>query len=134
MSLRSYKTLHLSALGAAIPHLATLSVSIPAILPYPEDSVHIEVKTGTVDLVDEIIPEEEDEDITTNTREKSSMSVVIRIGDDTDTKQERKSLTVVKRGKRRKGKPKSTTASTNAVDSAPAQVVVQEHEQDDMND
>ena len=119
----SYKTLHLSALGAAIPLLATLVVSLPAIFPYPEDEIDIAVSTGTVGLVDEVIPEDEDQDITTNTREKSSMNVTVRIGNDPETRPERKSVTTIKRGKRWKTKAKLNQSSTTA------QVVVQEQEQ-----
>jgi hypothetical protein len=108
-------------------------VSVPAILPYPEDVIKIEVKTGTVELVDEIIPEDEDEDISTNTREKSSMSVVIHVGDDVNTKQARKSVTAVKRGMRWKGKAKSMPASVKSVETGTAKVVVQEQEQDEVD-
>ena len=130
--MKSYKTLHLSALGAAIPLLATLSVSLSAIFPFPEDEIHIEVKTGTVDLVDEIIPENEAEEISRNTREKSSMSVVVRIGDDGGSREVRKSATSIKRGKRRKGQTRAAATGTTG-GSAPAQIVLQEQEQDDMD-
>ncbi|OBZ75106.1 hypothetical protein A0H81_04850 [Grifola frondosa] len=64
-----YKTLHLSAMGAAIPHLMQLALSLPPILPFPQDEIHTEVLTGTVEVQDEVIPEDEDEDITYRTRE-----------------------------------------------------------------
>jgi len=76
-----YKTLHLSAMGAAIPHLLLLSTSLPEILPYGPDEIHTEVLTGTVEVQDELIPDDEDEDITYRTRGKSSLSVVIKIGE-----------------------------------------------------
>ncbi|EIM90257.1 uncharacterized protein STEHIDRAFT_27362, partial [Stereum hirsutum FP-91666 SS1] len=76
-----YKSLHLSALGAAIPHLMTLAVSLSAVLPYAADEIHIETLTGTVEVQDELIPDDEDEDISYRTRGKSSVSVVITIGD-----------------------------------------------------
>ncbi|THH09368.1 hypothetical protein EW145_g2071 [Phellinidium pouzarii] len=76
-----YKTLHLHALGAAIPHLSRLAISLPPILPFPPDEIHTEVLTGTAELQDEIIPDDEDEDITLRTRGKSTMSIVIKIGD-----------------------------------------------------
>ncbi|TFK34850.1 hypothetical protein BDQ12DRAFT_726513 [Crucibulum laeve] len=76
-----YKTLHLSAMGAAIPLLLQLSCSLPPILPYAVDEVHIDVTTGTVEAQDEVIPEDEDQDITYQTRSKSTLLVVIRIGD-----------------------------------------------------
>ncbi|KAI9446779.1 hypothetical protein H4582DRAFT_2108355 [Lactarius indigo] len=58
-----YKSLHLSALGAAIPHLFL---------------------TGTVDVQDELVPDDEDEDISYRTRAKSSLSVTVIIGDGVD--------------------------------------------------
>lgn len=79
-----HKTLHLSAMGAAIPHLMQLSVSLPEILPHPRDEIHTEILTGTVDVQDEVIPEDEDEDISYRTRGKSTVSVIIKIGDGVD--------------------------------------------------
>ncbi|EPQ58649.1 hypothetical protein GLOTRDRAFT_127139 [Gloeophyllum trabeum ATCC 11539] len=76
-----YKSLHLSAMGAAIPHLLLLSTSLPSILPFSPDEIHTEVRTGTVEVQDELIPEDEDEDISYRTRGKSSLSIVIKIGE-----------------------------------------------------
>lgn len=80
----SYKTLHLNAMGAAIPHLLQLSVSLPSILPHPPEDIHTEVLTGSVEVQDEVIPDDEDEDISYRTRGKSTLSVVIKIGDGVD--------------------------------------------------
>ncbi|EIW60887.1 uncharacterized protein TRAVEDRAFT_119300 [Trametes versicolor FP-101664 SS1] len=79
-----YKTLHLSAMGAAIPHLMQLALSLPPILPFPQDEIHTEILTGTVEVQDELVPEDEDEDISYRTRGKSSVSIVIKIGDGVD--------------------------------------------------
>ncbi|KAI0303514.1 hypothetical protein B0F90DRAFT_1711602 [Multifurca ochricompacta] len=79
-----YKSLHLSALGAAIPHLCTLAASLPDILPFPAEEIRTEVLTGTVDVQDELLPDDEDEDISYRTRSKSSLSIVIIIGDGVD--------------------------------------------------
>ncbi|EMD34380.1 hypothetical protein CERSUDRAFT_97640 [Gelatoporia subvermispora B] len=79
-----YKTLHLSALGAAIPHLVRLAVSIPATLPFGADELRTEYFTGTVHVQDELVPEDEDEDIEYRSRGKSSLLVVITIGDGVD--------------------------------------------------
>ena len=79
-----HKTLHLHAMGAAIPHLLQLSLSLPQILPYAADEIRTEVLTGTVDVQDEVIPEDEDEDISLRTRGKSTLSIVITIGDGKD--------------------------------------------------
>ena len=80
----SYNTLHLSAMGAAIPHLMQLALSLPSILPFPQDEIHTEVLTGTVEVQDELIPDDEDEDISYRTRGKSTVSVVIKVGDGSD--------------------------------------------------
>ncbi|KAH9857578.1 hypothetical protein C2E23DRAFT_719573 [Lenzites betulinus] len=79
-----HKTLHLSAMGAAIPHLMQLALSLPSILPYPQDEIHTEILTGTVEVQDELIPEDEDEDVSYRTRGKSSVSIVIKVGDGVD--------------------------------------------------
>ncbi|EKM56018.1 uncharacterized protein PHACADRAFT_257033, partial [Phanerochaete carnosa HHB-10118-sp] len=50
-----HKTLHLHAMGAAIPHLVQLSVSLPEILPYGPEEVETEVMTGTVESTLSII-------------------------------------------------------------------------------
>lgn len=64
----------------------TLAVSLSAVLPYAADEIHIETLTGTVEVQDELIPDDEDEDISYRTRGKSSVSVVITIGDGVDEK------------------------------------------------
>ena len=79
-----YKTLHLSAMGAAIPHLMQLALSLPPILPFPQDEIHTEILTGTVEVQDEVIPDDEDEDISYRTRGKSTVSVVVKVGDGAD--------------------------------------------------
>ena len=71
-------------MGAAIPHLLQLTLSLPEILPYPEDEIKTEVLTGSVEVQDEVIPDDEDEDISIRTRGKSTLSVVITIGDGID--------------------------------------------------
>ena len=76
-----YKSLYLSAMGAAIPLLLQLSMALPPILPFSVDEIHMEVTTGTVEVQDEVVPEDEDEDITYQTRGKSTLRIVIKIGD-----------------------------------------------------
>ncbi len=61
-----------------------LVVSLPEILPFPAEEIRTEVLTGTVDVQDELIPDDEDEDISYRTRAKSSLSVVVVIGDGVD--------------------------------------------------
>lgn len=77
----SYKTLHLSAMGAAIPLLLQLSLALPPILPFASDEIHTEIHTGTVEVVDEVEPEDEDEDLSYRTRGKSTLKVTLKIGD-----------------------------------------------------
>ncbi|KAJ4475738.1 hypothetical protein J3R30DRAFT_589664 [Lentinula aciculospora] len=76
-----YKILHLSAMGAAIPLLLQLSLALPPILPFAPDEIHTEIHTGTVEVQDEILPEDEEEDITYQTRGKSTLKVTLKIGD-----------------------------------------------------
>ncbi|KIM49527.1 hypothetical protein M413DRAFT_110341 [Hebeloma cylindrosporum] len=76
-----YKTLHLSAMGAAIPLLLQLVAALPPILPFTQDEIHSEITTGTVEVQDEVIPDDEEEDITYQTRGKSVLRVVFKIGD-----------------------------------------------------
>ncbi|KAJ6620307.1 hypothetical protein B0H10DRAFT_2163562 [Mycena sp. CBHHK59/15] len=89
-----YKTLHLSAMGAAIPHLVQLSVALPPILPFALDEITTQITTGTVEVQDEILPDDEDEDITYRTRGKSTLMIVIKIGDG-DFEGDRGHVTVV---------------------------------------
>ena len=94
-------------MGAAIPHLARLVISLPSILPFAPDEIRTEIFTGTAELKDEVIPDDEDEDITLQTRGKSTMRAIIWIGDgdkelgiQTNTKDSKKN-----KKKRQKGKP-----------------------------
>lgn len=61
-----------------------LSLSLPGILPFPQDEIHVQVLTGTVEVQDELIPDDEDEDMTYRTRGKSTLSVIIKVGDGVD--------------------------------------------------
>ncbi|KAF8655823.1 hypothetical protein AX16_002908 [Volvariella volvacea WC 439] len=75
-----FKTLHLSAMGAAIPKLLQLTMALPPILPFAGDEISIETTTGTVEVQDEILPEDEDQDIQYEAREKSTLLVILKIG------------------------------------------------------
>jgi len=79
-NLSRYKTLHLTAMGAAIPLLLQLVCALPTILPFPQDEIHWEVTTGSVELRDEVIPDDEQEDISYQTRCKSNLAIVFKIG------------------------------------------------------
>ncbi|KAI0355035.1 hypothetical protein OH77DRAFT_339908 [Trametes cingulata] len=131
-----YKSLHLSAMGAAIPHLMQLALSLPPILPFPPDEVHTEVLTGTTEVQDELIPEDEDEDISYRTRGKSTVSIVIRVGDGVD-----EPAAAVAKGSGRKnklGRTATTTAQATGSSSGrkqsanpPEQLVYREDEMDE---
>jgi len=58
--------------------------SLPEVLPFPPEEIRTEILTGTVDVQDELVPDDEDEDMTYRTRAKSSLSVVITIGNGVD--------------------------------------------------
>ncbi|KAH7107351.1 hypothetical protein BKA62DRAFT_683094 [Auriculariales sp. MPI-PUGE-AT-0066] len=73
------KTLHLSAMGAAIPLLIQLTASLPHALPFDRSKIEIQIKTGTARVNDELVPNDEDEDISLRTRDKSALHVVVRI-------------------------------------------------------
>jgi ribonuclease P/MRP protein subunit RPP20 len=129
-----HKTLRLSAMGAAIPHLMQLALSLPSILPYPPDEVHTKVTTGTVEVQDEVLPEDDDEDITYRTRGKSTLMVVIKIRDGMD---EGPSKVVKKQGKNKVGRRRrvgrgggSVTEKSQEKQDATS-VVLQEPEQED---
>lgn len=57
---------------------------MPEVLPFSREEIRKEILTGTVDVQDELLPDDEDEDITYRARAKSSLSVVIIIGDGVD--------------------------------------------------
>jgi len=68
-------------MGAAIPLLLQLVCALPPILPHSPDDIQWEVKTGTVEVQDEVVPEDDDEDLSYQTRNKSNLSIVFKIGD-----------------------------------------------------
>lgn len=113
-------------MGAAIPHLALLAVSLPQIVP---GELSIEVQTGSVDVVDQMLEGSEDEDSGGNdeefkTRVKSTMNVVIRVEGSGDPK-------VISNP----AKGSVTDSSQNGEDvPQPEQVILQEPEQEDMDE
>ncbi|CUA72198.1 hypothetical protein RSOLAG22IIIB_00861 [Rhizoctonia solani] len=74
-----YSTLHLYALGAAIPHLLLLVTSLPECLPYGPQDIHNEITTGTTTCMDEIHPQDEEDDIEMRARNKSSLHVKLTV-------------------------------------------------------
>ncbi|KAH8100248.1 hypothetical protein BXZ70DRAFT_1000410 [Cristinia sonorae] len=139
-----YKTLHLNAMGAAIPHLLQLSVSLPSILPHPPEDIHTEVLTGTVEVQDELIPDDEDEDISYRTRGKSTLSVVIKIGDGVDEvlkqtrnrtkgKNANRAAAISRKPseKQQKGSGKKGRTGQSTTDDGPQRIVIREEDMDD---
>jgi len=57
-----------------------LATSLVRILPYPKDEVTTSIKTGTVNVLDEVIPIYEDDERETRGRSKSSIEIIITIG------------------------------------------------------
>jgi hypothetical protein len=108
-------------MGAAIPHLLTLAASIPAALPFAPDEINTEVLTGTVEVVDEIISDDDEQDASFKVRGKSTISVVIRIGDGIDHDRPSKNL---------KGDTK-TSGSRRKRQVGPDALILEEPEQDE---
>ena len=124
-------------MGAAIPHLLKLTCALPPILPFPQDEIHHTVTTGTVEVQDEVLPENDDDDITYETRGKSTLSIVLKIGDgifEGDKTGSRKyaggkggKAPDPKRNKGKKGKGKEI------LDDGPSEIVFEEPEQEYMD-
>ncbi|KIJ63288.1 hypothetical protein HYDPIDRAFT_113254 [Hydnomerulius pinastri MD-312] len=135
-----FKELRLSAMGAAIPHLALLAVSLPPILPWAEDEVKVEVFTGSADVHDEILSESEEEgeggpEEEFRTRTKSTMNVIIRIGDGEQAPTARNTgQGQASRPNKKKTKPKGKGGEKEGGPKAPEPIMLQEPEQDDMDD
>lgn len=117
-----YKSLHLSAMGAAIPICLTLAASLPDILPFGPSEIKTEVVTGTVQVRDEIIPEDGDEDISYANRSKSTVSATLIIGDGVDETRPAKRCAL---GEKRRKKKKGHNSN--------AEIVLSEPEQDNMD-
>ncbi|KAF9646827.1 hypothetical protein BDM02DRAFT_2874357 [Thelephora ganbajun] len=117
-----YKSLHLSAMGAAVPICLTLAASLPNILQLGPNEIKTEILTGTVQVRDEIIPEDDDEDISYTDRNKSTVTVTLVVGDGVDGMRpaKRHPLGELKRQKKKNQKRK-------------AEVVLSEPDQDDMD-
>jgi hypothetical protein len=122
-------------MGAAIPHLLQLTCALPPILPFPQDEIHTEVTTGTVEVQDEVLPQNDDDDMTYETRGKSTLRIVFKIGDgifEGDKTGSRKYAGGKGGGKAlriggKKGKAKETS------DDRPSEIVFEEPEQEYMD-
>ena len=121
-------------MGAAIPHLLQLSVALPKILPFPPEDIRIQAFTGTVEVRDEVIPEDEDEDVTYQTRGKSSLTVIITIGDGMFDRDESSGAeSRPSKGKSKKSRKGNRSRTGKEVQDQPHQFVFQEPEQDDAD-
>ncbi|KAG7086449.1 hypothetical protein E1B28_002402 [Marasmius oreades] len=124
-----YKTLYLSAMGAAIPHLLRLTSALPPILPYASNEIQAEVTTSTTQVMDEIIPDDEDEDIEFDKRSKSTLMATIKIrgGDQCHPPPDS-----TKSKKRKRGTGGSMAKCQDAESGSVAMIVLEEPEQVDM--
>ena len=124
-------------MGAAIPLLLQLVTALPPILPFARDEIQYEIKTGTVEVHDEIVPEDEDEDISYQTRGKSTLSVIFKIGDG-EFEGDRTAIRKYSAGKSvGKSYPKKTATSNDSVKKGKARndtaIVLEEPEQEYMD-
>ncbi|KAG1748908.1 uncharacterized protein EDB91DRAFT_1079036 [Suillus paluster] len=120
-----FNEIRLSAMGAAIPHLALLAASLPQIV---SGELSVEVQTGSVDVFDQMLDGSEDEDGDGHeeeftTRVKSTMNVVIRVGGSGDPNNSTK------------GSATNSGQNNGNVQSPeePEQIILQEPEQEDMD-
>ena len=109
-------------MGAAIPICLTLTASLPDILPFNPSQIKTEISTGTAKVRDEIIPENDDEDISYANRSKSTVSVTLIIGDGVDETRPTKRCVL---GEKRQRKKKNQGPK--------AEIVLAEPDQDDMD-
>lgn len=107
-------------MGAAIAHALLLSTSLPTALSptFSPSQIKVNITTGTVECIDEVLPDEDDEDEDEGgmqIRRKSHINIDIIIGDG-----ERVRSAV--EGKRNKGKRKEV-ARSGPDQKAPAKVM-----------
>lgn len=105
-----YRKIYLSAMGPAIAHALLLSTSLPAALAptFAPSDIKTTVVTGTVQCIDEVIPDEEDEDEDEGgmqVRQKSCVNIDIILGDGERVE----GVTVRKGPKARKKKGQATS-------------------------
>ncbi|KAL7416248.1 hypothetical protein BDY24DRAFT_378961 [Mrakia frigida] len=73
-------SLTLHGLTASIPHTLLLLHSLLSILPFPANQVSYTIKTTSVRVTDEIVPEDEEEEIEMMGRWCSGVEIVVLIG------------------------------------------------------
>lgn len=90
-------------MGAAIPICLTLAASLPDILPHSSSQVKTEISTGTVEVCDEVIPEDDDEDISYANRSKSTVCVTFTIEDGVNETHPAKRYALTEKRQKKKG-------------------------------
>ena len=108
-------------MGAAIPICLTLAASLPDVLPHSSSQIKTEVSTGTVEVRDEIIPEDDNEDISYANRSKSTVGVTLIIGDGVNETRPAKRYSLKEKRQKKKKEKKGEE-----------EVVLSEPDQDDM--
>lgn len=115
-------------MGAAIPHLSLLAISLPRIVP---GELSVEVQTGSVEVFDQMLEGSEDEDSGGNdeefkTRVKSTMNVIIHVGGSGDPK-------VTSNPAKGSATDSGQSDGNIQLPEQPEQIVLQEPEQEDMD-
>lgn len=140
----SLRSITLHAMSASIPHLFLLLHSLLAILPFPRSTVHHTIKTSSVRLTDELIPDDEEEAITLGERWASAVEVVISIvgGPDEAVTEAGTRTKKTRRAGKKRGKGKgvgaavvalpAVAAGTAAAPPVPTTVVLEYDEDDEM--
>lgn len=123
-----FKEIRLSAMGAAIPHLSLLAISLPRIVP---GELSVEVQTGSVEVFDQMLEGSDDEDSGGNdeefkTRVKSTMNVIIHVGGSGDPK-------VTSNPAKGSATDSGQSDGNIQLPEQPEQIVLQEPEQEDMD-
>src|ERR1700678_3067262 len=126
-------------MGAAIPLLLQLICALPPILPFSQDEIHTEGTTGTVKVQDEVLPQNDDDDITYQTRGKFTLQVVFKVGNGTyeGDKPGSQKYAGGKAGGTASGHPrngeKKGKGKARSSDDGPSEVVFEEPEQEYMD-
>lgn len=126
-----FKEIRLSAMGAAIPHLTLLAGSLPQIVP---GDLNVEVQTGSVDVVDQMLEDSGDEDAGNGDKEfrarvKSTMNIIIRVGGQGEPKTTSDSMGG---SATKSGKASSDKRGVRPLEQ-PEQIILREPEQEDMD-
>ena len=123
-------------MGAAIPLLLQLTCALPPILPFAKEEIQTEITTQTCEVQDEVLPDDDDEDISIQHRSKSTLRFVITIGDgkfEGDTSGPlRKSGKNVSSKARSSGKDAGGSGKGKSKSEAPMEIVYAEPEQEEL--